>query len=161
MVIGNIAVVPQTMTPNFPQGGKWYDYLRRDSVDVTANPTFNLAAGEYRVLTTVRQTLPAGTVLSLSGDAATVRAGLSAPLAYPNPTATGQLLTIGYELARAATVRATVVDVLGRTVASVPAIRQEAGFQTLDWHPTLAPGTYTVRVQADGGPARPVRVVVQ
>ena len=163
MVIGNIAVVPQTMTPVFPQGGKWYDYLRGDSVDVTATPAFNLAPGEYRVLTTVRQPLPAGsTLLGLAADATlAARAGFSAPRAYPNPTAAGEGFTLAYELGRPAEVGATVYDVLGRPVGALAPVRQDAGFQTLVWQPHLAPGTYVVRVQANGGPARPVRVVVQ
>ncbi|MBC7448152.1 MAG: T9SS type A sorting domain-containing protein [Hymenobacteraceae bacterium] len=163
MVIGNIAVIAQTMTPTFPQGGKWYDYLRGDSVDVTANPSFHLAAGEYRVLTTVRQALPAGsTLLGLADEASlTDRAGFTAPRVYPNPTVSGQALSIAYELARPATVQAVVYDLLGRVVAALPAARQDAGFQSLQWQPGVAPGTYTVRVQADGGPARPVRVVVR
>jgi hypothetical protein len=162
MVIGNIAVIPQTMTPNFPQGGKWYDYLRGDSVDVTANPSFNLGAGEYRVLTTVRQPLPTGsTLLGLRDETAVAdRAGFTTPRVYPNPAATGQRLTIAYELARPATVQATVYDLLGRPVAVLPAARQDAGFQTLEWLPSVAPGTYTIRIQA-GGPTRTVRVVVQ
>ena len=163
MVFGNISVVAQTMTPNFPQGGKWYDYLRNDSVDVTASPAFSLAPGEYRVLTTVRQPLPIGSTVLGRADEATLaeRAGFTAPRAYPNPAVPGQALTIAYELARPATVQATVLDVLGRVVAALPAGRQDAGFQTREWHPTVAPGTYSVRVQADGGPARTVRVVVR
>ena len=163
MVFGNISVVAQTMTPNFPQGGKWYDYLRNDSVDVTASPAFSLAPGEYRVLTTVRQPLPIGSTVLGRADEATLaeRAGFTAPRAYPNPAVPGQALTIAYELARPAMVQATVLDVLGRVVAALPAVRQDAGFQTREWHPTVAPGTYSVRVQADGGPARTVRVVVR
>ena len=163
LVIGNLAVVGQTTTPNFPQGGIWYDYLHQDSVDVTANPGFSLAPGEYRVLTTTRLPLPANsTLLGLAVEAAlTARTGLSTPRAYPNPAATGQALSIAYELACPATVRATVLDVLGRAVATLPAARQDAGFQTLDWRPTVAPGTYLVRVEADGGTARTVRIVVR
>lgn len=163
IIIGNNSVISQTMTPVFPQGGMWYDYLNGDSVDVTANPAFNLAAGGYRVLTTVRQPLPAGsTLLGLAAEAAlTDRTGLTAPQLYPNPAAAGQTVTIAYELARPATVQATVLDVLGRVVATLPTVRQDAGFQTLDWQTAPVPGTYTVRLQADGGPARPVRVVVR
>ncbi len=163
VTIGNIAVVSQQMTPNFPQGGKWYDYLRNDSVDVTANPTFTMAPGEYRVFTSVRQRLPANsTLLGLAEEAdLTARAGFSAPLVYPNPAVSGQAVSIAYDLARPATVQATVFDVLGRVVTTLPATRQASGFQTLDWTPTLAPGTYLVRVQADGGPARVTRVVVR
>ncbi len=162
VTIGNIAVVPQTMTPGFPQGGKWYDYLRGDSVDVTASPTFNLGAGEYRVFTTVRQPLPAGSTLLGLVDEATLteRTGFTAPRVYPNPAVAGNALTIAYELARPATVRAALYDMLGRLIVELPAVQQSAGFQTIDWRATVAPGTYLVRVKADGGPARPVRLIV-
>ena len=163
MTIANLSVIQQTMTPNFPQGGIWYDYLSGDSVDVTANPSFTMAPGGYRVLTTVRQSLPAGsTLLGLAEEAdLTARAGFTAPRAYPNPSAQRQTVSIAYELARPAAVTATVLDVLSRVVATLPAARQGAGFQTLEWRADVAPGTYVVRLQADGGVARTTRVVVQ
>lgn len=162
MVIANFAVVGQTANPNFPQTGIWYDHFRRDSLNVAANPvSIPLAPGEYRVYTSVRQPLPNGSVLSVADDLTTATAGLSAPQAFPNPSA-GSPMTIAYELARPATVRATVLDVLGRPVTTFSE-RQDAGFQTLTWAPTatVAPGTYMVRLRADNGPARTVRVVVQ
>jgi glycosidase len=162
-VMANLALVSQTLTPTFPSSGMWYDYLRGDSVDVTSSPSFNLAPGEYHVFTSMRQTLPTGsTLLGLREDTnITAKSGLSAPLAYPNPADAGSSLQIAYELQRPATVRGTVVDLLGRPVATLPVQRQDVGFQTLTWVPAVAPGSYMIRLQADGGPARTVRVVVR
>lgn len=161
LVIANFAVVGQTTAPQFPQPGIWYDHFRRDSLDASTSPSIQLAPGEYRVYTSVKQPLPNGSVQGLADDLTVAATGLSLPLAFPNPTAGGPL-ALAYELARPATVRATVIDVLGRPVTTLTA-RQDAGFQTLTWAPaaSVAPGTYLVRVQADNGPARTVRVVVQ
>ncbi len=111
----------------------------------------------------MRQPLPTNsTLLGLAEENALAdQAGFTTPRAYPNPAATGQAVSIAYELARPATVRVTVSDVLGRPVAALPPVHQDAGFQTTEWRPTVAPGVYLVRVQADGRPARTVRVVVR
>ncbi len=162
-VFANLSVIAQTLTPVFPTGGMWYDYLRGDSLNVVAGTAMNMVPGEYHVYTSVRQPLPAGsTLLGLREDVnITAKSGLTAPLAYPNPATQNGALSIAYELQRPAMVRATVFDLLGRPVLTLPAQRQGEGFQTLDWTPTVPAGTYAVRIQADGNPARIVRIVVR
>ncbi|MEL7363983.1 MAG: T9SS type A sorting domain-containing protein, partial [Bacteroidota bacterium] len=72
---------------------------------------------------------------------------LDAP--YPNPAA--GTMTIPLALGQAATVRVTVVDVLGREVAVVHAGRLAAGRHTLAFDTRgLASGVYVIRALRDG-----------
>ena len=50
VIAGNFDVVGQEMNPGFPFGGKWYDYLSGDSLDLN-NPgnAFSYAPGEFHV----------------------------------------------------------------------------------------------------------------
>ena len=77
----------------------------------------------------------------------TATAFLDAP--YPNPTATGASVT--YALAEAGPIRLSVVDALGREVAVLAEGQAEATPQTapLDAR-SLAPGTYLIRLAAEG-----------
>ena len=76
----------------------------------------------------------------------------AAPRAYPNPTAGAA--TVAFDLAQATDVSVTVVDLLGRTVATLADGARAAGPVRLGV-PTagLAPGLYVIRVQTDAGVA--------
>jgi len=67
--------------------------------------------------------------------------------AYPNPASTSA--TVRVELADAADVEITVVDVLGRAVARLADGPMEAGRHTATWDVALVPpGVYVIRVRA-------------
>jgi hypothetical protein len=68
---------------------------------------------------------------------------------YPNPLSTSA--TVRYALPRAADVRLTVYDVLGRTVATLADGAHEAGHHTATLSGAgLADGVYFIRMTADG-----------
>jgi hypothetical protein len=68
--------------------------------------------------------------------------------AYPNPTAGAA--TVAFDLAEASDVRAEVLDVLGRRVATLAQGPAAAGPVRLAV-PALSPGLYFVRVQTAEG----------
>ena len=75
-----------------------------------------------------------------------------APAAFPNPT-TGAA-TVTFDLASPSAVRADVIDLLGRRVATLADGTEAAGEVRLAIPAgTLVPGTYVVRVQTDAGAA--------
>jgi hypothetical protein len=65
---------------------------------------------------------------------------------YPNPF--NPSTTIEYGLPFASTVRLTVFDVLGRTVASLYDGEQAPGFQRLRWSAAVSTGVYFYRIEA-------------
>ena len=86
--------------------------------------------------------------MTTAGETAEDRlAGLSMP--YPNPSAAK--VTVPFALARAAAVRLSVFDVLGREVQVLDAGTRPAGDHTATLDGArLQPGTYLVRLSVDG-----------
>ena len=72
----------------------------------------------------------------------------SLSMAYPNPF--NPSTRIRYSLPKAAIVRLTVYDVLGRDVAILVDEMKEAGSYQVEWNPQLASGIYFYRIQVDG-----------
>ena len=82
---------------------------------------------------------------------------------FPNPADAGRPVTLSYFLPTATTVRAELLDALGRPVLTLAAGQpQAAGPHTLDVSTQgLAAGLYTVRVLATGAPVYRKLVVGQ
>jgi 1,4-alpha-glucan branching enzyme len=156
-VIGNFDVAAATIDPAFQQAGKWYDYLKGDSITVTnVNAQLSLQPGEYHVYTTQRLRRPASV---LTSKAAQQAAALGLTVA-PNP-ATARA-TVRLTLPTAAPVTVTVRNVIGREVRRVQLGPRPAGATveapvSLDG---LAAGMYLVTVQA-GQASATTRLVVQ
>lgn len=54
VIVGNFDVIDQSIDVTMPSTGRWYDYLKGDSLTIDdLSHTFALAAGEYLVLTDV------------------------------------------------------------------------------------------------------------
>jgi hypothetical protein len=94
VILGNFDVAPASVNPNFPVGGKWYDYFTGASIDV-ADPTANLLLQprEFHLLTTVPWPKPETDIvtpwpLTLANSAVTA-VGQESPDrsidVYPNP----------------------------------------------------------------------------
>ena len=99
---------------------------------------------------------PAG-VNTAVRDRADLAVGVSL---YPNPTSGGTALA--FSLARTARVELSVVDALGRRVATLASAVLPAGPQELRWEAGAAkPGLYLVRLVVDGQPAATRQVVVE
>jgi glycosidase len=58
-ILGNFDMIPGSIIPVFPQTGKWYDYFKNDSINVTnINDPINLQPGEYKLYTTKKLKSP-------------------------------------------------------------------------------------------------------
>jgi len=82
VVLGNFAVTPRDIDPQFQSTGWWYEYFSGDSLSVTdVNDLIALQAGEYRIYTSKRLNAPDITVgiYSLPEEEEYVRL-------LPNPT---------------------------------------------------------------------------
>ncbi|RTQ52137.1 T9SS type A sorting domain-containing protein [Hymenobacter gummosus] len=156
-IIGNFDVTSTTIDPAFQQTGKWYDYLKGDSITVTnVNAQRTLQPGEYHVYTTTRVRRPA-TVLASKAAQQVAALGLTVA---PNPTASRA--TVRLTVPTAAPVTVSVRNVIGREVRRVQQAARPAGATvevplTLDG---LAAGVYLVNVQA-GSATATTRLVVQ
>lgn len=68
---------------------------------------------------------------------------------YPNPF--NPETTVSYELASSSHVKLDVFDLLGQKVASIFDGDQSAGYHEVQWKPSLASGTYFLRLEAIRG----------
>lgn len=159
VVIGNFGVQPDSVLPGFQSTGKWYNYLRGDSIQVTnVGARVAVQPGEYAVYTSRRVKLPAAVVLSTNPRRITT-ADLRLSAA-PNPVST--LATVHYTLTSAAPVTVTVTNLLGaKAQAPVTIGRQGSGPHELQLPVSgLANGVYMVRLQA-GEQQQTIRLLVQ
>ncbi|RYU82473.1 DUF4961 domain-containing protein [Hymenobacter persicinus] len=159
VVVGNFGVVADSVLPGFQAPGKWYNYLRGDSITVTnVDARLPLRAGEYAVYTSRRVKLPASVVLGTTPRRATA-ANLSLSAA-PNPVA--GVATVFYTLTAASPVHVSVTNLLGATAqAPVELGRQGSGAHELKLPVAgLANGVYLVRLQA-GEQQQTIRLLVQ
>jgi hypothetical protein len=65
-ILGNFGITVSSITPFFPQTGKWYEYFTDDSINVlNVNDPISLQPGEYRLYTTKKLASP-GTLLGIN-----------------------------------------------------------------------------------------------
>lgn len=85
VVLGNFDIASGSVEANFSRIGKWYDFFKGDSIDITSetqNMSFNLSAGEYKLYTSKKLTRPS--FLSSIDDVPSPPAGDAFSL-HPNP----------------------------------------------------------------------------
>ncbi|MCC2545308.1 T9SS type A sorting domain-containing protein [Hymenobacter sp. BT175] len=158
-ILGNFGLTDGPIAPDFQRAGKWYNYLKGDSITVTdPGAAIQLAAGEYAVYTSVRVKRPASVITSTQRArelASTLRLE-----ALPNPASTQ--VTLRYQLTAPAAVTVTVQNMLGAVVRTLPATARqmtgahEAALPVAD----LPSGIYLVRLST-GEQMQTTRLVVQ
>lgn len=149
-VVGNFDVNAQTTNLTFPTTGKWYDYLSKDSINVTGS-TFNLnmQPGEYHVYTS-RNLNSTATVVDQPTDIDKLGDYF---FNYPNPV-TDQT-TVAYNLVNSSLVSIKLYNFLGKEVLTlVDAQQQAAGEYQFNWNlnsvSKIGTGVYFLRLQMDG-----------
>jgi glycosidase len=130
VVVGNFDVQSQSATVTFPNTGKWYDYLTRDSITVN-NTAYNysLAAGEYHVLTS-RNLNGSNTATAIKEDV--IAKDGTYFYNYPNPAI--HQTTFVYNLSTKQMVSLKIYDLLGREVADLLNTEQNVGEHEIKWN---------------------------
>lgn len=149
VVVGNFAVTAQNFFFSLPRAGRYYDFFSGDSVEVT-NPTnyqFSLQPGEFRIWSTKRFfTPPAGILTSLQDEVAEIDEAESFNL-FPNPSTTGNGITVRYFQAQErANTNIVVVDMMGRQVYTENLTTEGTGTQQVRLNNNFAKGNYYVQV---------------
>jgi hypothetical protein len=111
LVMGNFDVNAATGTIPFPGKGTWYNYFGNDSIQVTVNQNFTLAAGEYRVYlnTKLKDTL--------IKDSSGVPVSSLAIKVYPNPVVNNSSI-IEFDLPEAGTCSIYIINSMGQVLGS-------------------------------------------
>lgn len=144
VVVGNFNVTGINMVPGFQHTGTWYDYFSNTSFEVNdLNASFFYQPGEYHIYTDVQLEAPD---LGVSVEEVMNFFKRDA-IVYPNPTSGD--VTVGFDMVIPGTARIDVLDMMGRTIKTVPAQNMGAGKQSVNialGGNDLVPGTYFVRI---------------
>jgi glycosidase len=153
-IIGNFGVTEQSYNLIFQQTGRWYDFFRGDSIEVTETTRpFSLKAGEFYVYTSKKMFNPEPNIVVANEESGPGegKAGFALLPAYPNPF--NPETTVRFTLEKAGAVRLDVFDMNGRRVQTL----LDGAMRTAGMHEVrmngggLASGVYMVRLQAGGG----------
>jgi hypothetical protein len=153
VVMANFDVSTTTGTVPFPGKGVWYNYFGNDSIQVTGNQNYTLAAGEYRVYlnTKLKDTATKDTTGAIPVSSVTVKV-------YPNPVVNGSSV-IEYELPQAGTCSMYIVDDVGQVMASTDLGSVQQGKHILGSAQlrfsisNLPNGVYTIKMLSNQGNA--------
>ncbi len=140
VVLGNFNVTTQSVSVNFQQTGKWYEFFKGDSITITSNQqTFSFAPGEYRLYTTKRLINPNPLVKINKLDESQI-------VIYPNP-AQSQVF-IGLDTKIRGNVTINLIDATGRVlVANTITNATSLNLQL----PVLPIGVYSLQIQSSSG----------
>jgi hypothetical protein len=128
-ILGNFDVTSGSIIPAFPQAGKWYEYFKDDSINVSdVNEPIDLQPGEYRLYTTTRLKSPK---LILSYHDITLGDNKSFVHVYPNPSK-GDFI-IETEDVSPSPVNISVFDISGRLVRRIKSEIVAPGNQQFGW----------------------------
>jgi len=146
VVMGNFDVNSATATIPFPSKGTWYNYFGDDSVQVTGNQNFTLAAGEYRVY------------LDTKTRDSSVRDTTSAPVSsiaikiYPNPVM-NESSVIEYDLTEAGSCSISIVNGMGQMMGSFDLGQQQKGKHI------ISPGQLPVNISSFSNGVYTIRLI--
>jgi glycosidase len=150
-ILGNFGLVLSTITPAFPQTGKWYEYFTGDSINVVnVNDQMLLQPGEYRIYTTIK--LPNPNLIVGLNDIASKKNEQFA-YAYPNPSSGDFNFKI--ESTYPAAVSVAIYDLIGKLIKILKTDLTGSGYQSLIWDgryedgSSVKPGIYIARI-SDG-----------
>jgi hypothetical protein len=148
-ILGNFDVVSQSINPVFQHTGKWYDYIKRDSITITnASSPILLAPGEYHVYTDQLIALPVGSELLTSSSEP--NAAVISATVYPNPS--HDIAYLQFSLRQISNLRITPFDVNGRIVGQSVEDQFAEGENTFAVPVAgLAPGVYLIKIESTEG----------
>jgi hypothetical protein len=140
VVLGNFNVTTQSVSVNFQQTGKWYEFFKGDSITITSNQqTFSFAPGEYRLYTTKRLINPNPLVKINKLDESQI-------VIYPNPVQSQ--VFIGLDTKIRGNVTINLIDATGRVlVANTITNATSLNLQL----PVLPIGVYSLQIQSSSG----------
>lgn len=157
-VVGNFDVQPVSTTVNFPQTGKWFDYLTKDSINITnTNYNYSLAPGEYHVFTSRN--------LNSTGPNTAIEDNLPENKLYfynyPNPVIFET--TFKYNLLETASVSLKVYDLTGREIETLVNNKQQRGTYEIKWDDNFkyASGQVYLAKLTIGNNSRTIKVLIK
>lgn len=147
VAVANFDITEQTVYPDFPATGKYYEYFTGDSITVNAiDEPFQLKAGGYRLYSTKKLPKPTSGYFTSDKDLLPQIASLNV---YPNPVLEGEASHLAFELQESAMVTINITDLTGKVLQQVVKTQLEIGYHQFNILEDLPRGTYIVQIKAD------------
>ena len=137
VIVANFTTTAQTVTPNFPYSGTWYNLMDNSSMSASASTTVVLQPGEFRIF---------GNQTALATDETKVDTNRTSLQIVQNP-ATDGLLKIRYNKAKNGQIN--VFDLNGKLVKSF-GLKSAKGDETFSVN-GISSGVYMVQLKSDEG----------
>ncbi|WP_312421511.1 alpha-amylase family glycosyl hydrolase [Epilithonimonas sp.] len=137
VVVANFTTTAQTVTPNFPYAGTWYNLMDNTSMSASASTTVTLQPGEFRIF---------GNQRTLATDETKIDANKTSLQITQNP-ATDGLLKIRYNKAKNGQIN--IYDLNGKLVKSF-GLKSAKGDETFSLN-GIGTGNYLVQLKSDEG----------
>ena len=148
-ILGNFGITASSITPFFPQPGKWYEYFTGDSINVlNVNDPINLQPGEYRLYTTKKLASP-GTLLGINDLKMPDKEHFVS--VYPNPSSAKFNFVIDNPYPTPLSI--SIYDMSGKIIRQLKTSISSDAIQSVEWdgksaEGSLAPGgIYFVQVR--------------
>lgn len=159
VIIGNFAVVNQSINPQFFHSGLWFDYFTGDSIQVenTTDPIL-LTPGEFHIFTDSYVEPPEAGLLSNEPEEGLLPSNFDLSQNYPNPF--NPVTTIPFSVAKSQKTSLRILDVTGRQVATLVNQTLTPGDYSLRWDGTgHASGIYLARLRS-GKQTKTVKMIL-
>ena len=137
VVVANFTTTAQTVTPNLPYSGTWYDLMNNTSFAGSASTTVVLQPGEFKIY---------GNQTALATDETKIDANKTSLQITQNPSTDG-LLKIRYNKAKNGQIN--VFDINGKLVKTF-GVKSAKGDETFSVN-GLTSGVYMVQLKSDEG----------
>ena len=150
VIIGNFYLAAESMNPNFPNTGKWYDYMTGDSINVTNTQTFRtLLPGEYHIYTSVKLARPPMGYITGTVGTQEFTDLVNQFSVYPNPSVSGKTF-VAYSLRKNSNVNWEIYNLAGQKLTGSTLSQRAAGSYQDEITTDLPNGLYMVRLSVDG-----------
>lgn len=137
VVVANFTTTAQTVTPNFPYAGNWYNLMDNSSMNANGSTTVVLQPGEFRIF---------GNQTALATDETKIDANKTSLQIVQNPSTDG-LLKIRYNKAKNGQIN--IYDFNGKLVKSF-GLKSAKGDETFSVN-GIGTGNYLVQLKSDEG----------
>ncbi|MGE5681241.1 MAG: alpha-amylase family glycosyl hydrolase [Bacillota bacterium] len=153
-IIGNFGYATYSVSADFQNTGKWYDYFSGSEVNVTdPKMSIQLNAGEFRIYTTAKLPVPESDILNaVEKDNSVQVKDFALEQNYPNPFNPSTM--ISYHIAKPEMVSLRIFDLLGREVKTLVNQEQSKGAYRVEWNGDnnsgmkVSGGLYLYRLEA-------------
>jgi 1,4-alpha-glucan branching enzyme len=150
-IIGNFGVTAKEISPQFHEGGKWYNYFSGDSLNISAtDTTIILAPGEFRIYTNLKFDSPVDNLLPVSAEGLDneIPYKLHLDQNYPNPF--NPTTTISYSIPEYSKVTIDVFNSVGQKVKTLINKEQSAGSHQINFDANnISSGIYFYRLSVN------------